>query len=169
MKIIFAPWRYRYILESAGKGRCFICDPMGEDKDMFIYSSSHSVVIANRYPYTRGHVLIAPKTHVGNIEDLSVEEATDLYRTLQCVLRAVDGVLRPHYYSIGVNMGRAAGAGLEDHVHIHVIPRWCNEPPLEGYDDAALIEDMRTVVGALRRAVGDLCGGSGTPNFTDKT
>ena len=160
MKIMFAPWRYRYIVESASKGRCFICQPTDEDRDMVVHVTNRSIVIANRYPYTRGHMLVAPKAHVANLEDLPVEDAVDLYRTLQCTLRSLDEVLKPHYYSVGVNMGRAAGAGLEDHVHIHVIPRWCRELVLERHDEDALMEDIRNVVKALSITIRKTCKGS---------
>ncbi len=131
---LFAPWRMEYI-RSLGKsddGRCFLCDAVAAaSKDahvrrdhLLVWSSEHCVVVLNRYPYANGHLLVAPRAHKGELEDLSEEEQMDLSRQTTLSVRLLKRAVSAQGFNIGINIGRIAGAGLPGHVHQHVVPRW---------------------------------------------
>jgi len=126
MKHIWAPWRINYILKKKTKG-CFLCFPVGKkgNRDAFILAeSTHSLVILNRYPYSAGHVMVVPKKHVPDFEGLDTSEITDLFLLVRTAVRAVKKALRPDGLNVGANLGKTAGAGAQDHLHIHLVPRW---------------------------------------------
>ncbi len=159
--VIFAPWRVSYVRELARRGlKCFICHYISQDeaedvRNLVIYRSKLSVALFNRYPYTRAHTLIAPKRHVPSVADLTEEEIEDCMRVLKAVVLSVQEVLIPDELNVGINIGRAAGAGLEEHVHIHVIPRWREsryEVPVTEVSDV-VYEDLRSLTTVLRERV----------------
>ncbi|HDI31296.1 MAG TPA: HIT domain-containing protein [Thermofilum sp.] len=129
MDILWAPWRMKYIEYASiekPKG-CFICDAAkSEDLDerLVLYKGDKTIVLMNLYPYNTGHLLIAPLRHVPDIEDLDDEELLALFKAVKSSLRSLKRALKPHGFNIGINLGRVAGAGLEEHVHIHIVPRW---------------------------------------------
>ncbi len=158
-KILFSPWRLTYIRRGLrGKLECFICQYLRENRDdenLVVYRSEKSVVIMNRYPYSRGHVLIAPKRHVPSIEQLDDDELLDYSTILKATLEAVENVLSPDYVNTGINIGRVAGAGLEEHLHIHVIPRWYDYDryvPVE-FNEEEIFRDMLEICLNLRREI----------------
>ena len=127
MKVLWAPWRMNYIL-SDGKGDdCIFCPGEKRKKDeerLILYVSPQIMVIMNRYPYNNGHLLVAPVRHVAGLESLSDGETLEL---LQMVRRSIDilkETMSPEGFNVGLNLGRVAGAGLEEHLHFHVVPRW---------------------------------------------
>lgn len=130
MKKLWAPWRMEYITSEKrpDKAKCFLCvDPADDDAALVLVRKPSAFVIMNRYPYSNGHLMVAPVRHVGRIEDLGDAELLEmmsLVRSISAVLReemSVDGI------NVGINMGKAAGAGLEEHIHIHVVPRWVGD------------------------------------------
>jgi len=128
MKILWAPWRMKYILEAQkGGSECFICEAY-ESSDMeeklVLYKGDHTIVLMNKYPYNTGHLLVAPRRHVASYSELSREELCALNVVVKNSIRLLEEVLRPDGFNIGVNLGRVAGAGLEDHLHVHIVPRW---------------------------------------------
>jgi ATP adenylyltransferase len=132
---LHAPWRMEYIrsLEKpAGEG-CFLCEASAaaEERErsqrLVLWTTDHSVVCINKFPYTNGHLLVAPKAHKPELEGLSAEELIDLQRqTLQAV-RLLKRALSPQGFNIGINLGRCAGAGLPGHLHQHIVPRWAGD------------------------------------------
>jgi ATP adenylyltransferase len=127
MKRLWAPWRMEYIASEKrpDKGKCFLClDADADDKALVLVRKPAAFAIMNRYPYANGHVMVVPTRHVGRIEDLTDDELLEmmrLVRTISTVLReemSIEGL------NVGINMGKAAGAGLEEHIHIHMVPRW---------------------------------------------
>lgn len=128
---IWAPWRAQYIHEGATSPRppsgCFLCHGLTSDDDranLLVLRGQHSVVMLNRYPYNNGHLLVAPRLHRGTLGDL---DGPDLIEPIQVVRRmtaVLDRMLRPQGYNIGLNQGKAAGAGLPGHLHWHIVPRW---------------------------------------------
>jgi len=125
MEKLWAPWRVEYI-RNPGAG-CFFCDGLRskDDKKVFIVErGTKAFTIMNRFPYNNGHIMIAPVRHVGQIEQLDDEEILAVHRLMSRVLRALDYSMKPQGYNIGVNQGRVSGAGVVDHVHFHVVPRW---------------------------------------------
>ncbi|RLE78253.1 MAG: HIT family hydrolase [Thermoplasmata archaeon] len=129
MDILWAPWRMKYIEYEAIKKHkeCIFCIAAKTEKmedNLVLHRTGSSVVLMNLYPYNTGHLLVAPKRHVASTEDLSKDELQDLFELLNRCLKLLRTVLRPDGFNIGINLRRVAGAGIEDHVHIHVVPRW---------------------------------------------
>ncbi len=126
MKRLWAPWRFKYV---TGKLRgCFFCQYVKDrkkDKRNFVFQRScHSFALLNLYPYNNGHAMVAPKRHVSDLALLNAEELKDLMDLLIATKALFQKVLKPHGFNCGINFGRAAGAGVEDHLHIHLLPRW---------------------------------------------
>ncbi len=129
MDRLWTPWRMAYITGEAARGGCFLCefpsmDPSNDEQNLIVARGSLAFVILNKFPYNSGHVVVAPYRHCGAYEDLTLEEHTDIAQLTQRVVRALNAEYEPEGYNIGVNQGRAAGAGVPDHLHLHVVPRW---------------------------------------------
>ena len=125
MNRIWAPWRIKYVQKKT-KG-CLFCriNKSGQDKKNYIVQrSKFSFSVLNIFPYTNGHIIIAPYRHFKDIEKLKKEELLDLLKLVKDSKRQLDKVLRPHAYNIGINLGKDAGAGCDKHLHIHIVPRW---------------------------------------------
>jgi len=109
------------------KGSCFICEALkkGVSKEsLVLYIGERALIMLNLYPYNNGHLLIAPTSHVPSITHLSKEELTELMELTAASLKLLEKAMKPHGFNVGLNIGKVAGAGLEEHVHIHVVPRW---------------------------------------------
>jgi len=125
-KTLWAPWRMEYIL-SEKSGDCILCldkDKSNDKKRLVLYRSSQSFVILNRYPYNNGHLMVAPLAHIANIEDLNSEASLDMFQLLQESIKILRTCLKADGFNIGINIGRVGGAGVEEHLHIHLVPRW---------------------------------------------
>ncbi|MBN2467307.1 MAG: HIT domain-containing protein [Deltaproteobacteria bacterium] len=141
-KVIWAPWRMEYIL-SEKPGECILCldrDETNDRKRLIVYRSSRSFVMLNRYPYNNGHLMIAPFTHCANIEDLDPETSLDMFGLVQKAIRIMKECLQPEGFNIGINLGRVGGAGVEEHLHIHIVPRWNGDTNF-----MAVISDVRVM------------------------
>ncbi len=126
MKRLWAPWRIEYILMEKPK-ECIFCKAIKENKDdenLILYRGKHSFIILNRFPYNSGHLMIVPYRHVKDIEDLNEEETTEMFILTQRSVKLLKTALNPDGFNIGINIGRVAGAGIESHIHIHIVPRW---------------------------------------------
>jgi ATP adenylyltransferase len=126
---LWSPWRMEYIKSAGGQDQpeCIFCDlPARDDdeKNLILARSDKAFVILNAFPYNPGHLMVAPFRHVGELEEVTEEEFADLDRLLQRSLRALKKDYEPQGFNIGMNLGRVAGAGIPDHVHWHVVPRW---------------------------------------------
>lgn len=131
MERLWAPWRMEFILNEKPPG-CIFClgEKVGDDEDkkrLILLRDSHTFVMMNRYPYTNGHLLISPYRHVGSIQDLQPDEMLQLFENVQRACRVMTASLCPQGFNIGINLGKAAGAGVDDHLHIHVVPRWVGD------------------------------------------
>lgn len=127
MNKIWAPWRIKYIKRHKPKGCIFcLCAKNKKiDKQQFvILKGEHSLSLLNIYPYNNGHFMVCPKKHISNIEDLKKEEFLDLWQVLKQTKKLIKIILKPKGYNIGINLGKVSGAGIEKHLHIHVVPRW---------------------------------------------
>src|SRR5579859_1254650 len=130
MEHLWAPWRMAYINQpnQAGDTACFLCDyirdPAHDARNLVLARGERCFVVMNRYPYNNGHLMIAPYAHVPTIEELGPEELTELMVLAQRSLAAFRDAMHPDGYNMGINQGRVAGAGLTEHVHYHVVPRW---------------------------------------------
>lgn len=130
-KILWNPWRYEYIKVITGKerGRCIFCEMprKGDEEAYIIYRGKYSFIVLNAYPYNSGHVMIAPYRHVNTYEKLNNEEIMEISLLIKRILPVIREVFKPDGFNIGINIGRAAGAGVEGHIHIHVVPRWVGD------------------------------------------
>ena len=125
MDKLWAPWRIEYI-RNPGKG-CFLCAGLrGKDdkKVLIVERQDKAFTIMNRFPYNNGHLMVAPTRHVGQLERLNDEEILEINHLIRRVIKALDFAMKPQGYNIGVNQGRVAGAGVVDHIHFHLVPRW---------------------------------------------
>lgn len=126
MERIWAPWRVEYVTSGyRDRGKCFLCVDSSEDEDsLVVHRLNKAFVIMNRFPYNNGHVMVAPKRHVATLEELEEEEILEIFRLLKALSRIFKEEFRVDGLNVGLNLGRASGAGLEDHLHVHVVPRW---------------------------------------------
>jgi len=131
MKRLWAPWRIIYIrdIHQRKEATCVFCEaPKKNDEEVYIvYRGKHSYIIMNIYPYNTGHLLIAPYRHVAEIEKLKPYELWEMMLLTQAAVRGLKESLSPEGFNIGVNIGRSAGAGIDEHVHIHIVPRWLGD------------------------------------------
>ncbi len=127
MKFLWAPWRIEYILSNKDKTTCIFCEryPQNNDREnLILYRGEKVFVIMNRFPYNSGHLMVVPYQHTGDIQNLSVEENQELMKVIQVSIAVLEEVMQPHGFNIGMNLKRVAGAGIEDHLHFHIVPRW---------------------------------------------
>lgn len=131
MQKLWSPWRSQYIdsfKDKTPKTGCFLCDCSKLDVDhagnLLIYKGAQTFITLNLYPYNNGHLMIVPYNHKPDFLSLSTEENAEIMHLLKLSVKALDEVMKPEGYNIGVNLGKAAGAGVDDHVHFHVVPRW---------------------------------------------
>jgi ATP adenylyltransferase len=132
MERLWAPWRMRYIDSARGdqEPACIFCDlpATGDDEAAHIVArGDHAFAVLNAYPYNSGHLMVSPFRHVGSPEDLEDREVLDTQRLLGRAVRALRKAMSPEGFNIGMNLGQVAGAGIPDHVHWHVVPRWSGD------------------------------------------
>ena len=130
MPVLWAPWRMAYIAGPKDSG-CFFCSvPDHPDQwiDGLVLDATPTVlVMMNRFPYANGHVMVAPRTHTGDLQNLSAEQFVAVMETVRRSARILETVFKPDGMNIGINLGRAAGAGVADHLHWHLVPRWLGD------------------------------------------
>jgi len=127
MDRIWAPWRMEYISSTTVKGdrKCFLCiDSKDDEKLLVVGRKGTAFVIMNKFPYTNGHVMVVPVRHTGLLEGLTNEETMDMMGLVRIMTTIYKEELKVDGINVGINVGRAAGAGLEEHIHIHMVPRW---------------------------------------------
>jgi ATP adenylyltransferase len=120
-KPLWAPWRLEYVSSADELDRCIFCEP---EEELLVYRGEHALVVMNKFPYSPGHVLVAPLRHLGDFGALSDAEALEAHRLGARCIEALRAEYGAHGFNLGWNLGRVAGAGIEDHVHLHVVPRW---------------------------------------------
>ena len=125
MRILWAPWRIKYILGK--KEGCIFCDKVKKNKDRENYvllRGKSAFVMLNTFPYTNGHLMVAPYRHVPDLDGLEESELAELMRLVKTCTQILKKTLNPEGFNIGANLGKVAGAGVEGHIHIHIVPRW---------------------------------------------
>src|SRR5215475_8282067 len=120
-KPLWAPWRLEYVQHADELDRCIFCDP---EPELLVHDGDTALVVMNKFPYSSGHMLVAPKRHTGEFGSLSAEEAAEIHALAARGMDALRAEYAPHGFNLGWNIGRVAGAGIEDHIHLHVVPRW---------------------------------------------
>ena len=146
MKHIWAPWRIQYILGEKPEG-CILCDKPAEKKDVenyILYRGTTNFIMLNSYPYNPGHLLIAPYSHVPNPQELTKEERNEHFELISRSLEVLKQVFEPGGFNIGANIGKVAGAGIEDHFHSHIVPRWQGDT-----NYIPVLADLRVIPQAL--------------------
>ncbi|MDB5173588.1 MAG: phosphorylase [Phycisphaerales bacterium] len=129
---LYAPWRMDYIrsLHQPGTDACFICEAAAATTDeqrrerLVLWTTPHAVVLMNRYPYANGHLLVAPRAHKADPEELTADEHLDLSQQVTAAVKLLRRAVSAQGFNLGVNLGRCAGAGVPGHLHHHVVPRW---------------------------------------------
>src|SRR3954454_3711144 len=127
MKYLWTPWRSTYMKKNREKSGCVFCDAAAASDDresLVVYRGQHCFVILNRYPYTSGHLMVAPYLHVSRLSEVDEDAAGEMMRLTRFSEKTLGGVYSPDGINLGMNMGEAAGAGIEQHIHMHVLPRW---------------------------------------------
>jgi ATP adenylyltransferase len=147
MQRLWAPWRMEYIGGEQRPG-CLFCrvieNPDDPDASLVVWRPKGAIVLLNKFPYNPGHAMVAPVKHVPTFEDLDDEASLELARAQQRTLGVLRAVMKPDGFNVGTNLGRAAGAGIPDHVHVHVVPRWNGDTNF-----MAVIDDVKIVNEAL--------------------
>lgn len=159
-KNLWAPWRIKYIqgLSDSSKTGCFIChnqeSPQDDDKNLVLWRTKKSIVIINRFPYNNGHLLIAPVRHIGELDQATDEELLEMIKLVRESQKALSLAIKPHGFNVGMNFGRYAGAGLPEHLHIHIVPRWdgdtnfmsvCSDTKVISQSLTELLEQLKQV------------------------
>jgi ATP adenylyltransferase len=129
MERLWAPWRMEYIGQAreGGNQGCLFCEKPKEgddEKALIVARSELSFAMLNRYPYNSGHLMVSPFRHVGELEEVEDDESLDMQRLMQRCVKALKEAMQPDGFNIGMNLGVVAGAGIPDHLHWHVVPRW---------------------------------------------
>ena len=127
MQQLWAPWRMAYIDDGAKELGCIFCTKYQQSDlkaGLVLTHSRHTVVMMNKYPYNNGHLLVAPKHHESSLANLTPEEYADLSEVLRRAVEIIKEVYNPGGVNVGMNLGKCAGAGIDDHLHWHIVPRW---------------------------------------------
>ncbi len=173
MKRMWSPWRSAYIEtfknppRKKSKKSIFTqaLEANDDDKQFIVWRGKHCFVIMNRYPYNSGHMMIVPYRQVARFDELTDAELMDMMKATRRAIRALEKEMRPEGFNFGANFGRASGAGVNDHIHFHIVPRWNGDtnfmPVLT--DTKVISEDMRVTLEKLRRSF-KTAGGTSRPS-----
>ncbi|WP_338249155.1 HIT domain-containing protein [Pyrodictium abyssi] len=167
INVLYAPWRYKYIKSTVERepSECIFCaaPKKSDDEVLILYRGRYNYIIMNLYPYNTGHVMVIPYRHVADITELTTEELTEMMDLVKLSVKLIRQVLKPHGFNIGMNIGRIAGAGVDKHIHIHVVPRWNGDtnfmPVIAGVK--VISQDVRETYKALKEALKSQSGSQG--------
>jgi len=169
LKNLWAPWRLSYIeglSKKSEESACLFCrvaslGPEYDEENLVVYRGERVFAILNKFPYNNGHLMVVPYRHVPSCEELSDDELADLYRTINLMLKALRAAYSPDGFNIGANIGRDAGAGIEGHFHVHIVPRWRGDtnfmPVTAG--TKVIPQLLKDSFDSIRRAIEKLRGG----------
>jgi ATP adenylyltransferase len=131
MDKMWSPWRSKYIESFKSKKdieSCIFCDAQNEtienDESLVVYRGRNCFIVLNLYPYNNGHLMIVPNKHINDVRELSNNDFTEIQILINAAVTALENEMKPQGYNVGVNMGKAAGAGIDSHLHFHIVPRW---------------------------------------------
>ncbi len=155
---IWAPWRLQYVKDAAKdvEAECIFCAKPGDDDDaanLIVHRGERCFVILNLFPYTNGHLMVAPYAHLDSIADLDPPTVAELMALAQRAIAVLEDVYAPHGYNVGFNQGRVAGAGVEHHIHMHVVPRWGGDTNF-----MPVLGDTRVMPQSLEQSYAELRG-----------
>ena len=134
MNKLWSPWRSNYIQSFKHKSdneECVFCSApqldINDDESLVVYKSQHSFVMLNLFPYNSGHLMVIPYRHMADIDELTDEEFADITKLIKLSKKALATAMKPQGFNIGANLGKAAGAGIDQHIHFHILPRWIGD------------------------------------------
>lgn len=133
MERLFSPWRSEYISTFKNPEKnsiCIFCDALkskNNKKKLVLFRSKHCFVMMNLYPYNNGHLMVVPNKHTSELKNLSKNVNSDILKTISIMMMALDNSMKPQGYNVGANFGRVAGAGIDSHIHFHIVPRWSGD------------------------------------------
>ncbi len=158
---IWAPWRMEYIASLGGDDDgCFLCSnrdlPDDDEKNLVLWRGNKTFAVMNRFPYTGGHVLVAPYDHVADLDGLDADAMVEMMRFLRDLQTILTEALRAQGFNVGMNLGRCAGAGLPGHLHLHIVPRWSGDTNFMAvFGDVRVIPESLENLYRLLRTTGD--------------
>lgn len=165
MEKLWSPWRSKYIdsfQSNEDKSKCIFCEMSNLDPNdidnLLVDMGEHTFTILNLYPYNNGHLMIIPKRHTNDFSGLKADELSESFEKLQLAEKALRIVLNPHGFNIGANIGRVSGAGIEEHIHFHIVPRWSGDSnfmPVIG-DVKVISQDLAETKSKLLKAYSTL-------------
>lgn len=166
MQSLFAPWRYSYLIEARTKGECVFCTALGrpdDDSSLIVHRGRHNFVILNLYPYTNGHLMVVPNQHVASPSAASPDQRAELIELASACEQALRATYQADGINMGINLGKAAGAGMEEHYHLHVLPRWEGDTNFMATTAQTRVipEALSTTRERLREALNRCLAGSG--------
>jgi ATP adenylyltransferase len=149
MDYLWSPWRYRYVSQAGKSEGCPFCqkaagDPSHDRENLVLHRGRNNFILLNLYPYTTGHTLVTPYAHIATLEEVTPDTLTEMMQMAQRLQAALRASYNPEGYNLGMNLGKCAGAGVADHVHLHLLPRWTGD------------SNFMTVVGEARVQPEDL-------------
>jgi ATP adenylyltransferase len=130
MDVLWTPWRYRYVASATKDEGCVFCDAAASKDDarlLVVWRGKKNFIILNRYPYTSGHSMVVPYAHQSELKALDSETLSEMMLLVQRVQIAFEALYHPDGYNLGMNLGKAAGAGIASHLHMHILPRWIGD------------------------------------------
>jgi ATP adenylyltransferase len=130
MKVLWAPWRMDYILSDKKSQGCIFCELPKQEKDrdnLILYRSSDTFVIMNRYPYNNGHIMVVPYSHIATLDRMDEGTMLDFMKVTKHAVQSIQRAFMPEGFNMGINIGKIAGAGMEEHLHLHIVPRWAGD------------------------------------------
>ncbi len=136
MDFLWSPWRSKYIEhfkdDNHTNDECFFCQAINSSatelaNNLILSIREHCIIIMNKFPYTSGHLLIAPKRHISDFTELNDDELTEIFQSIRESIGILEKALKPSGFNVGVNIGNVAGAGLPGHIHFHIVPRWAGD------------------------------------------
>ena len=130
MEHLWTPWRSTYVTRNPSAAECVFCAALAQSNDeenLLLYRGKYNFVILNRYPYSSGHLMIAPNVHVSRLTDIADNDAGEMMQLARTAEAILEDVYQPHGINLGMNLGEAAGAGIASHIHLHVLPRWTGD------------------------------------------
>ncbi|MGE5258764.1 MAG: HIT family protein [Hyphomicrobiales bacterium] len=144
MKTMWAPWRIEYVLGEKEKG-CVFCKALSVSDELTLFKGAETLVVMNKYPYNNGHLLVAPVRHIAALDELSRQEMGVLLATVEQSVAVLKKAMRPEGFNVGLNLGKIAGAGVEEHLHFHIVPRWSGDT-----NALAVFADVRVISQHIR-------------------
>ena len=160
MENLWAPWRIDYILSKKPAG-CIFCDKPAENKDddnLILLRGKHHFIIMNAFPYNNGHMMVVPYRHTSTLSGWSAEEKQEMMELADLGVELLKRTMRPDGFNLGINMGLVAGAGVADHIHFHIVPRWNGDtnfmPVLS--DTRVISEHLRSSFGKLKEVLAEM-------------